>query len=96
MPIEQLLPMVCSHVTRSLITKSFFFDQFDGELVLPFLMSIDSGLSLTTARDATEADSDHEVKLNKEFPSADIKQLRPLITKKEKDDTDSDEVFPEV
>ena len=59
-------------------------------------MSIDSGLSLTTVRDATEADSDHAAKLNKEPPSIDVKQLRPLIIKKDKDDTDSDEVFPEV
>lgn len=51
---------------------------------------LDSGLSLTMARDATEVDSDHEVKVNN------AEQLRILISKKDKDDTESDDVFPEV
>lgn len=42
------------------------------------------------ARDATEVDSDHEVKSNQ------AEQLRMLISKKDKDDTDSDDVFREV
>jgi hypothetical protein len=59
-------------------------------------MNVDSGLSLTTARDATEVDSDHETNVNKEISTDNVKQLRPLLTKKDKDDTDSDEVFVEV
>lgn len=42
------------------------------------------------ARDATEVDSDQEVKSNQ------AEQLRVLISKKDKDDTDSDDVFREV
>lgn len=59
-------------------------------------MNVDSGLSLTTARDATEVESDHEMKSNKEIPTNNAEQLRSLITKKDKDDTDSEDVFPEV
>ena len=51
---------------------------------------LDSGLSLTTARDATEVDSDHEIKANN------AEQLRILISKKDKDNTESDDAFREV
>jgi hypothetical protein len=60
-------------------------------------MNIDSGLSLTTIRDATEVDSEHETKSNKNISTNNFKQSRSLASKKNnKDDTDSDDVFPEV
>ncbi|CAF2414669.1 unnamed protein product [Rotaria sp. Silwood2] len=56
----------------------------------------DSGLSLTTVRDATELESDHESNPNQQTPTTNLKQYRPLITKPNKADTDSDDVFVEV
>ncbi|CAF3389871.1 unnamed protein product [Rotaria sp. Silwood1] len=56
----------------------------------------DSGLSLTTVQDATELDSDHESNPNQQTPTLNIKQHRSLITKSNKDATDSDDVFVEV
>lgn len=60
-----------------------------------FLIDIDSGLSFTTFRDATEIDSDPELKTNKKITIKTPKQQRTVPNKKN-DDTDSDEVFVEV
>lgn len=60
----------------------------DEEILIGF--DLDSGLSLTTARDATEVDSDQEIKANN------AEQLRLLISRKDKDATESDDVFREV
>jgi len=60
-----------------------------------FLINIDSGLSFTTFRDATEIDSDPELKTNKQITIKTPKQQRTVPNKKN-DDTDSDEVFVEV
>jgi len=51
---------------------------------------------LTTVRDATELDSDPESKSNKPIATKNSKLQRPLISKKNNDDTDSDDVFAEV
>ncbi|CAF4309090.1 unnamed protein product, partial [Rotaria sordida] len=55
----------------------------------------DSGLSLTTVRDATELESDHELNPNQQTPTINLKQRRPLTTKVNRNDTDSDDVFVE-
>jgi hypothetical protein len=60
-----------------------------------FLINIDSGLSFTTVRDATEIDSDSELKTNKQATIKTLKHQRTLPNKKP-DDTDSDDVFVEV
>lgn len=52
---------------------------------------IDSGLSLTTVRDATEIESDRDLKFNRHS-----KQYRSMPIKRNNDDTDSDDVFDEV
>ncbi|CAF0789145.1 unnamed protein product [Adineta ricciae] len=51
-----------------------------------------SGLSLTTGRDATEAESERDSKLNRQT-SLNNKQFRPLLTKRINDYSDSDDVF---
>ncbi|CAF3591311.1 unnamed protein product [Rotaria sordida] len=56
----------------------------------------DSGLSLTTVRDATELESDHELNPNQQTPTINLKQRRPLTTKVNRNDTDSDDVFVEL
>ncbi len=57
---------------------------------------VDSGLSLTVARDTTEFESGHDSKGSKDASITNVKQLRPLLTKRNNDDTDSDEVFMEL
>ncbi|CAF0789136.1 unnamed protein product [Adineta ricciae] len=64
------------------------FDSFD----LDSTDEIDSGLSLTTGRDATEAESERDSKLNRQT-SLNNKQFRPLLTKRINDYSDSDDVF---
>jgi hypothetical protein len=59
------------------------------------LFDLDSGLSITTVRDATEIDSDDESRTNKQIPIKTFKQQRSVPNKKT-DDTDSDDVFVEV
>ena len=59
------------------------------------LFTIDSGLSLTTGRDATEAESERDSKLNRQT-SFNNKQFRPLLTKRINDYSDSDDVFVQV
>jgi hypothetical protein len=54
--------------------------------------AIDSGLSLTTVRDATEVESDHDLNLNKQILSRNSKQYRSMPIKRINDETDSDEV----
>ncbi|CAM4854997.1 unnamed protein product [Rotaria socialis] len=51
----------------------------------------DSGLSITTVRDATELESDREVNPNKESLSRHSKQYRSMPVKRNNHDTDSDE-----
>ncbi|CAF4057128.1 unnamed protein product, partial [Rotaria magnacalcarata] len=51
----------------------------------------DSGLSITTVRDATELESDRDVNPNKESLSRHSKQYRSMPTKRNNHDTDSDE-----
>ena len=70
----------CVHAIRSLIVVS----------------RVDSGLSLTTARDATEIESEGESKSTGERTEYHGKAYRSLISKREADGTDSDEVFVEV
>ncbi len=60
------------------------------------LILIDSGLSLTTVRDATELESDRDLKLNKQIFSRNSKQYRSMPIKRNNDDTDSDDAFDEV
>ena len=57
---------------------------------------LDSGLSLTTARDATEIESDHESKEMTSLINSQSTIYRPLITNRDGRDSDSDEVFIEV
>ncbi|CAF0929105.1 unnamed protein product [Rotaria sordida] len=52
----------------------------------------DSGLSLTTVRDATELESDRDEQANKQSLK-NSKSYRPTSMKRNKDDTDSDELF---
>jgi hypothetical protein len=54
--------------------------------------AIDSGLSLTTVRDATEVESDHDLNMNKQILSRNSKQYRSMPIKRINDETDSDEV----
>lgn len=61
-----------------------------------FIISIDSGLSLTTVRDATEVESDHDTNLHQDLFSRNSKQHRSMPNKRNNDDTDSDDVFDEV
>ncbi|CAF0929123.1 unnamed protein product [Rotaria sordida] len=53
---------------------------------------LDSGLSLTTVRDATELESDRDEQANKQSLK-NSKSYRPTSMKRNKDDTDSDELF---
>ena len=64
-------------------------------LIFIFSLDLDSGLSLTTVRDATEFESDQESKENSVIAGNDSTTQRSLITKRA-GDTDSDEVFVEV
>jgi hypothetical protein len=60
---------------------------------------LDSGLSLTTIRDATEIESDHELVKRNSIGKGNAQSYRTLITKRDGhilDDTDSDDVFVEV
>lgn len=62
-----------------------------------FSIHIDSGLSITTVRDITEAETDAEVRLNKRLQTLEsIKQNRILAGQKNDDETDSDDVFDKV
>ena len=56
---------------------------------------VDSGLSLTNGRDATEVESERDLKLNKQ-PALPNKQFRQFISKRINDYSDSDDVFAEV
>ncbi|CAF3795268.1 unnamed protein product [Rotaria magnacalcarata] len=58
----------------------------------------DSGLSMTTLRDATELESDRESNTGKQISTKNLNQHRPMINKNNNDDTesDSDDVFTEV
>ena len=59
------------------------------------LVSIDSGLSLTTVRDVTELESDRESKLNGSVILRNSKAYRSMPMRRNHD-SDSDEVFAEV
>ncbi|CAM4854993.1 unnamed protein product [Rotaria socialis] len=63
------------------------FDSFD----IDSADEPDSGLSITTVRDATELESDREVNPNKESLSRHSKQYRSMPVKRNNHDTDSDE-----
>ncbi|CAF1932013.1 unnamed protein product [Rotaria magnacalcarata] len=63
------------------------FDSFD----IDSADEPDSGLSITTVRDATELESDRDVNPNKESLSRHSKQYRSMPTKRNNHDTDSDE-----
>jgi hypothetical protein len=57
---------------------------------------VDSGLSLTTARDITEFESDHESKENAAHILRNSKLNRSMPIKRNTNETDSDDVFAEV
>lgn len=60
------------------------------------LLCIDSGLSLTTVRDATELESDRESKMNGSVILRNSKVYRSMPNRKNHRDSDSDEVFVDV
>ena len=57
---------------------------------------LDSGLSLTTVRDANEAESDHDLRGNNQLFVRESKQYRSMPMKRNNNDSDSDDVFAEV
>lgn len=59
-------------------------------------MCIDSGLSLTTVRNATEHDTDRDSTYNKQQILRNSKHHRSMPIKRNNHDTDSDDVFDEV
>lgn len=67
-------------------------------VVKPFSLSfrIDSGLSLTTVRDATEVESDREMKFNQQDLLRNSKPYRSMPVKRNNHNSDSDDVFDEV
>lgn len=73
---------------------SFSLIKMIKNMLVIFKFNIDSGLSLTKSREATEAESD-ESKLQRQT-SLINKQFRPLLVKRNDEVTDSDDVFTEV
>lgn len=72
-------------------TDSFFLHEIN------LLHYLDSGLSLTAARDATEVESEYDTKSNRTFDSTDKRKQRAFLRQRNGDeDTDSDEVFIDV
>lgn len=81
-----------SYINKS---RQLIFDSFD----LESMDELDSGLSLTTARDATEMESEQEHRvltplINQQQTA--MTNFRPLIVKRDDQDSDSDEVFVEI
>ena len=80
--------LLVASISNSLAMKSQIISRL-------LLVSIDSGLSLTTVRDVTELESDRESKLNGSVILRNSKAYRSMPMRRNHD-SDSDEVFDEV
>lgn len=72
------------------------FLKFSSIFFIVWFCFLDSGLSLTTVRDATEIESDRESKQNSSLILKNSKANRSIVGKRNNHESDSDDVFAEV